>query len=93
MSCGTSFLASIVLTRATSHLSNVFPGRLATITIPPTVLSLTYSVVAGESGVNIASQIMSILGVTLQTVEIYTRQAERGRMAVSGMERLGWGEK
>ena len=40
-----------------------------------------------------AHQIMSILGLTLQTAEIYTRQAEQGRMAVAGMERLGWGEK
>ena len=36
---------------------------------------------------------MSILGVTLQTAEIYTRQAEQARMAVAGMARLGWGEK
>jgi hypothetical protein len=36
---------------------------------------------------------MSILGLTLQPAEIYTRQAEQGRMAVAGMERLGWGEK
>ena len=40
-----------------------------------------------------AHQIMSILGLTLQTAEIYTRQAEQGRMAVAGMERLGWGKK
>jgi integrase len=40
-----------------------------------------------------AHQIMSILGVTLQTAEIYTRQAEQARMAVVGMARLGWGKK
>ena len=40
-----------------------------------------------------AHQIMSILGLTLQTAEIYTRQAEQGRMAVAGMERVGWDEK
>jgi hypothetical protein len=36
---------------------------------------------------------MSILGVTHQNAEICSRQAEQGRMAVAGMERLGWGEK
>jgi integrase len=33
-------------------------------------------------------QIMSILGVTLETAEIYTRQAEQMRMAVAGMARI-----
>jgi hypothetical protein len=36
---------------------------------------------------------MSILGVSLQTAEIYTRHAEQARMAIAEMERLGWGEK
>ncbi|MBR0676657.1 phage integrase family protein [Roseomonas alkaliterrae] len=36
-----------------------------------------------------AHQIMSILGVTLQTATIYTREAEQMRMAVAGMERIG----
>jgi integrase len=36
-----------------------------------------------------AHQIMSILGVSLQTAVIYTRQAEQMAMAVAGMARLG----
>lgn len=36
-----------------------------------------------------AHQIMSILGVSLQTAVIYTREAEQMRMAVAGMERIG----
>jgi integrase len=40
-----------------------------------------------------AHQIMSILGVTLQTAEIYTRQAEQARMAVAGMARLSGAER
>jgi integrase len=40
-----------------------------------------------------AQQIMSILGVTLQTAEIYTRQAEQARMAVAGMARLSGAER
>lgn len=33
-------------------------------------------------------QIMSILGVTLETAEIYTRQAQQLRMAIAGMARI-----
>ena len=36
-----------------------------------------------------AHQIMSILGVTLETAVIYTREAEQMRMAVAGMARIG----
>jgi hypothetical protein len=60
---------------------------------PPSVLSLTYSAVAGESGLNSAHQFMSSLGATLQTAEIYTSQAEQALMAVAGMKRLEWSEK
>jgi integrase len=35
-----------------------------------------------------AHQIMSILGVSLQTAVIYTREAEQMRMAVAGMDRI-----
>lgn len=41
-----------------------------------------------EAGAS-AHQIMSILGVTLETAVIYTREAEQMRMAVAGMERIG----
>jgi integrase len=41
-----------------------------------------------EAGAS-AHQIMSILGVTLHTAVIYTREAEQMRMAVAGMDRIG----
>lgn len=41
-----------------------------------------------EAGAS-AHQIMSILGVTLETAVIYTREAEQMRMAVAGMGRIG----
>jgi integrase len=41
-----------------------------------------------EAGAS-AHQIMSILGVSLQTAVIYTREAEQMRMAVAGMARIG----
>jgi integrase len=41
-----------------------------------------------EAGAS-AHQIMSILGVTLQTAVIYTREAEQMRLAVGAMERIG----
>lgn len=40
-----------------------------------------------EAGAS-AHQIMSILGVSLQTAVIYTREAEQMRMAVAGMDRI-----
>lgn len=40
-----------------------------------------------EAGAS-AHQIMSVLGVTLETAVIYTREAEQMRMAVAGMERI-----
>lgn len=62
--------------------------------LPPTGLAAARKLVMpgkgelAEAGAR-AHQIMSVLGVTLETAVISTREADQVWMAVAGMERLG----